>query len=79
MLSSQFKGLSSFVVALFAMGVGIIHFIVMHIRSRRLGASLPVHSIDIIDHIEDVPARRPAPTNTPIVNRTLTWQMVHSP
>ncbi len=33
--------------------------------------SLPVHSIDIIDHIKNVPARRPAPTNTPIRNRTL--------
>ncbi len=29
--------------------------------------SLPVHSIDIID----VPARRPTPTKTPILNRTL--------
>ncbi len=27
-------------------------------------ASLPVHAIHIIDHVEDVPARRPAPTNT---------------
>jgi hypothetical protein len=27
--------------------------------------------MDIIDHIEDVPTRRPAPTNTPILNRTL--------
>jgi hypothetical protein len=26
-------------------------------------ASLPVHVSDIMDHIEDVPTRRPAPTN----------------
>jgi hypothetical protein len=33
-------------------------------------ACLPVHSIDIIDHMEDLPVQKPAPTNTPILNRT---------
>ncbi|AFM27895.1 hypothetical protein Desti_5306 [Desulfomonile tiedjei DSM 6799] len=32
--------------------------------------SLPVHSIDIIDYIQNVPARRPAPTNILVPNRT---------
>ncbi|AFM22797.1 hypothetical protein Desti_0047 [Desulfomonile tiedjei DSM 6799] len=40
-------------------------------------ASLPDHFVDIIDHIEDVPARRPAPTNTPILNQSLIFATVY--